>query len=382
MMEGSDIIAAEAIIDNGRFGKRVVRFETGRLAKQAAGSALAYLDDSTTVLSATTVGKNPKDQFDFFPLTVDVEERQYAAGRIPGSFFRREGRAGTEAILAARLIDRPLRPGFVKGLRNEVQVVETVLTIDPDDAYDVLAINAASMSTQIAGLPFTGPIGGTRLALIDGQWVAFPRWSELERSVFNIVVAGRIVTKEDGSEDVAIMMVEAGGGKNEWELIQAGATAPTEDVVADGLEAAKPFIKALCEAQIKVAEKASKETADFPLFLDYTDEEYAAVEEYAAEKVAQALLTEASSPATRPWMPSRKRCSVPWPSASPSRRRPSRPRSVRSRRPRSVIAPCVKRSAWMAVPRARSVLSPPRLRSCPACTAPPCSSAVRPRSWA
>ena len=292
MMEGSDIIAAEAIIDNGRFGKRTVRFETGRLAKQAAGSALAYLDDSTTVLSATTVGKNPKDQFDFFPLTVDVEERQYAAGRIPGSFFRREGRAGTEAILAARLIDRPLRPGFVKGLRNEVQVVETVLTIDPDDAYDVLAINAASMSTQIAGLPFTGPIGGTRLALIDGQWVAFPRWSELERSVFNIVVAGRIVTKEDGSEDVAIMMVEAGGGKNEWELIQAGATAPTEDVVADGLEAAKPFIKALCEAQIKVAEKASKETADFPLFLDYTDEEYAAVEEYAAEKVAQALLTE------------------------------------------------------------------------------------------
>ena len=292
MMEGSDIIAAEAIIDNGRFGKRVVRFETGRLAKQAAGSALAYLDDSTTVLSATTVGKNPKDQFDFFPLTVDVEERQYAAGRIPGSFFRREGRAGTEAILAARLIDRPLRPGFVKGLRNEVQVVETVLTIDPDDAYDVLAINAASMSTQIAGLPFTGPIGGTRLALIDDQWVAFPRWSELERSVFNIVVAGRIVTKEDGSEDVAIMMVEAGGGKNQWELIQAGATAPTEDVVADGLEAAKPFIKVLCEAQLKVAEKASKETVEFPLFLDYTDEEYAAVEEYAAEKVAQALLTE------------------------------------------------------------------------------------------
>ena len=292
MMEGSDIVAAEAIIDNGRFGKRTVRFETGRLAKQAAGSALAYLDDSTTVLSATTVGKNPKDQFDFFPLTVDVEERQYAAGRIPGSFFRREGRAGTEAILAARLIDRPLRPGFVKGLRNEVQVVETILTIDPDDAYDVLAINAASMSTQIAGLPFTGPIGGTRLALIDGQWVAFPRWSELERSVFNIVVAGRIVTKEDGSEDVAIMMVEAGGGKNEWELIQAGATAPTEDVVADGLEAAKPFIKALCEAQLKVAEKASKETAEFPLFLDYTDEEYAAVAEYASEKVAQALLTE------------------------------------------------------------------------------------------
>ena len=292
MMEGSDIVAAEAVIDNGRFGKRTIRFETGRLARQAAGSALAYLDDATTVLSATTVGKNPKDQFDFFPLTVDVEERAYAAGRIPGSFFRREGRPGTEAILAARLIDRPLRPGFVKGLRNEVQVVETVLTIDPDDAYDVVAINAASMSTQIAGLPFTGPIGGTRLALVDSQWVAFPRWSELERSVFNIVVAGRIVTKDDGSEDVAIMMVEAGGGKNEWELIQAGATAPTEEVVADGLEAAKPFIKALCRAQLEVAAKASKETAEFPLFLDYTDEEYSAVEECVGGKLAEALLTE------------------------------------------------------------------------------------------
>ncbi|WP_026460947.1 polyribonucleotide nucleotidyltransferase [Schaalia suimastitidis] len=292
MMEGNDIVAAEAIIDNGRFGKRTVRFETGRLAKQAAGAAMAYLDDETAILSATTVGKQPKDQFDFFPLTVDVEERAYAAGRIPGSFFRREGRPGTEAILAARLIDRPLRPGFVKGLRNEVQVHETVLAAHPDDAYDVLAINAASMSTQIAGLPFTGPIGGTRLALIDDQWVAFPRWSEMERSVFNIVVAGRIVTTQDGTEDVAIMMVEAGGGENEWDLIQAGAMAPTEDVVADGLEAAKPFIKVLCEAQLEVAKHAAKETADFPLFFDYTDEEYAAVENFVGDKLATALLTE------------------------------------------------------------------------------------------
>jgi polyribonucleotide nucleotidyltransferase len=292
MMEGPDIVAAEATIDNGRFGKRTVRFETGRLAQQAAGSAVAYLDDETMVLSATTVGKHPKDQFDFFPLTVDVEERAYAAGRIPGSFFRREGRPGTEAILAARLIDRPLRPGFVKGLRNEVQVVETVLSVHPDDAYDVLAINAASMSTQIAGLPFTGPIGGTRLALIDGQWVAFPRWSEMERSVFNITVAGRIVAREDGTDDVAIMMVEAGGGENEWDLIQAGAVAPTEDVVADGLEAAKPFIRALCLAQMEIASKASKETVDFPLFLDYTDEQYAAVESWVGDKVAKALLTE------------------------------------------------------------------------------------------
>lgn len=291
-MEHTDIVSAEAIIDNGRFGKRVVRFETGQLAKQAAGSAMAFLDDETAILSATTVGKQPKDQFDFFPLTVDVEERSYAAGRIPGSFFRREGRPGTEAILAARLIDRPLRPGFVKGLRNEVQVHEMVMAVHPDDAYDVLAINAASMSTQIAGLPFTGPIGGTRLALIEDQWVAFPRWSELERSVFNIVVAGRMITNEDGSEDVAIMMVEAGGGENEWDLIQAGAMAPTEDVVADGLEAAKPFIKALCEAQLEVAKHASKETAEFPLFFDYTDEEYAAVEKQVGDSLAAALRTE------------------------------------------------------------------------------------------
>ncbi len=286
------VVSAEAIIDNGKFGTRTVRFETGRLALQAAGSAVAYLDEETTVLSATTVGKTPKDQFDFFPLTVDVEERQYAVGKIPGSFFRREGRPGTEAILACRLIDRPLRPGFVKGLRNEVQVVETVLSINPDDSYDVLAINAASMSTQIAGLPFSGPIAGTRLALIDGQWVAFPRYSELKKSVFNMVVAGRIVEKQDGTSDIAIMMVEAGGGDNQWELIAGGAQKPTEDVVAGGLEAAKPFLRALCEAQIEVANQASKETAEFPLFLDYTDEEFAAVKEEVGDKLAKALLTE------------------------------------------------------------------------------------------
>ena len=182
-MEGPEIQFAEAVIDNGRFGTRTVRFETGRLAKQAAGSAVAYLDGETTLLAATTAGKHPKEQFDFFPLTIDVEERSYAAGKIPGSFFRREGRPSTEAILACRLIDRPLRPLFVKGLRNEVQVVITVLSIHPDDAYDILAINAASISTQLSGLPFSGPVGGVRVALVDGQWVAFPRYSERERAV-------------------------------------------------------------------------------------------------------------------------------------------------------------------------------------------------------
>ena len=189
-MSENDIHEAVAVIDNGSFGTRTIRFETGRLAKQAAGSVVAYLDDDTMLLSATTSGKHPKEQFDFFPLTVDVEERMYAAGRIPGSFFRREGRPSEDAILTCRLIDRPLRPTFTKGLRNEVQVVITVMAINPDDAYDVLAINAASASTQLSGLPFSGPIGGTRVALIDGQWVGFPTYSQVERATFDMVVAG------------------------------------------------------------------------------------------------------------------------------------------------------------------------------------------------
>ena len=232
-MEGAEF--AEAVIDNGSFGTRTIRFETGRLAQQAAGSAAAYLDGDTMVLSATTASKKPKDQFDFFPLTVDVEERMYAAGRIPGSFFRREGRPSEEAILTCRLIDRPLRPSFVSGLRNEIQVVITVLALNPDKLYDVLAINAASMSTQIAGLPFSGPIGAVRVALIDKQWVAFPTHTELEDAVFDMVVAGRVT--ETG--DVAIMMVEAESTPGTFDAVAAGKQAPTEEIVAEGLEASK-----------------------------------------------------------------------------------------------------------------------------------------------
>ena len=266
-MEGPEIQFAEAIIDNGKFGKRVVRFETGRLAKQAAGSALVTIDDDTTLLSATAIGKSPRDGFDFFPLTVDVEERMYAAGKIPGSFFRREGRPSTEAILAARLIDRPLRPAFKKGIRNEVQVVVTVLTIEPDEIYNTVAINAASCSTTLSGAPFAGPVGGVRVALIEGQWVAFPKHSQLENAVFDMAVAGRVVTKADGTEDVAIMMVEAEATDNSWKLIKEdGATAPTEEVVAEGLEAAKPFIAALCKAQADLAERAGKPALELPIF--------------------------------------------------------------------------------------------------------------------
>ncbi|MBP6526465.1 MAG: polyribonucleotide nucleotidyltransferase, partial [Dermatophilaceae bacterium] len=227
----------------------------------------------------------PREGFDFFPLTVDVEERMYAAGKIPGSFFRREGRPSTDAILTCRLIDRPLRPTFTKGLRNEVQVVITVLALNPDVQYDVLAINAASASTQISGLPFSGPIGGVRVSLIDDQWVAFPNFSDIERSTFDMVVAGRIA-----GDDVAIMMVEAESTEYTWDLVKtAGKTAPTEEVVAQGLEAAKGFIKVLCEAQAELAAKAAKPVQEFPIFLDYQDDVYAAVEAATASDLAAAL---------------------------------------------------------------------------------------------
>ena len=283
-MEGPEIQAAETVIDNGAFGKRTIRFETGRLARQAAGSAVAYLDGDTMILSATTVSKHPKDQFDFFPLTVDVEERMYAIGRIPGSFFRREGRPSEDAILTCRLIDRPLRPSFAKGLRNEIQIVETVLSLNPDDLYDVLAINAASMSTQIAGLPFSGPIGAVRVALIKNQWVAFPTHTQLADAVFDMVVAGRIV-----GDDVAIMMVEAEATTSTIDLVRNGGTAPTEEVVAEGLEASKTFIRQLCVAQSELAAVSSKPVGEFPVFLEYQADVLAAVESAVRTEVAAAM---------------------------------------------------------------------------------------------
>jgi polyribonucleotide nucleotidyltransferase len=278
------VFESTAVIDNGSFGTRTVRFETGRLALQAAGSVVAYLDEETMLLSATTASKGPKEHFDFFPLTVDVEERMYAAGRIPGSFFRREGRPSTDAILTCRLIDRPLRPTFVDGLRNEVQIVVTVLSLDPDELYDVLAINAASASTQLAGLPFSGPVGAVRVALIDGTWVAFPTVEQIERAVFDMVVAGRIV-----GDDVAIMMVEAEATEHAITLIDGGAQPPTEAVVADGLEAAKPFIRTLCIAQQELAQRAAKPTADYPVFPDHGEDVYYAVASVATDELAKAL---------------------------------------------------------------------------------------------
>jgi polyribonucleotide nucleotidyltransferase len=279
-MEGFNIKKHNTIIDNGKFGKRTISFETGLLAKQANGSVMAYLDEDTAILSTTTAGGEPKESFDFFPLTVDVEERMYAAGRIPGSFFRREGRPSTQAILACRLIDRPLRPLFSSELRNEIQIIETILAVGEDEAYDVLAINAASASTLISGIPFSGPVGAVRLALVDDQWIAFPSFSQGEQSVFELVVAGRVV---DG--DVAIAMLEAGAGKNVVDLVAQGVTAPTEEVVAQGLEAAKPFIRQLCQVQVELKEVISKSIEEYPLFPEYSEEIYALVKSRAYDSL-------------------------------------------------------------------------------------------------
>ena len=283
-MEGPTIQSAETTLKSS-LGERTIRFEAGRLAQQAAGSVVTYLDGDTMILSATTASKNPKDQFDFFPLTVDVEERQYAAGKIPGSFFRREGRPSEDAILTCRLTDRPLRPSFANGLRNEIQIVSTILALHPNDLYDVLAINSAACSVLLAGLPFSGPVAAVRVALIDGEWVPFPTYEQLEGAVFDMVVAGRVV--EGG--DVAIMMVEAEATSNTIELVRGGAQAPTEEVVAGGLEAAKPFLKQIAEAQQSLADKAAKPTREFPVFLDYADDALEAVTAAVKSELSAAL---------------------------------------------------------------------------------------------
>ncbi|WP_022869185.1 polyribonucleotide nucleotidyltransferase [Yaniella halotolerans] len=288
-MEGPEIQFAEAVIDNGKYGTRTVRFETGRLAKQAAGATLVTIDEETSMLSTTTFGKNPREGFDFFPLTVDVEERQYAAGKIPGSFFRREARPPTDAILTARLIDRPLRPAFADGIRNEVQVVVTVTSIAADEVYDTVAINAASMSTTLSGMDFAGPIGAVRIALIadengETQWVAFPKYSQLQNAVFNMAVAGRM--SDDG--DIAVMMVEAEAPEGAWEMINGkGVSAPTEEIVADGLEAAKPFIKVLCDSQADLADRAAKAPVEIPRFVAFEQDAFDAVKDYAGTRLAE-----------------------------------------------------------------------------------------------
>ncbi len=249
---------------------RTLSFETGKLAPQADGAVVARLGD-TIVLAAATTAKTIREGIDFFPLTVDIEERMYAAGKIPGSFFRREGRATDQAILTCRLIDRPLRPSFPAGFRNDVHIVGTILAADQANPYDVLAINAASAALMVSGIPFEGPVGAVRLAWsTEGTWVPHATYQEGDASTFELVVAGRSVGHTD---QVAIMMVEAGGTEDAWRYYQAGAPKVTEEVIADGLEAAKVWIRESIDLQRQLVAKAgAKPAIAFAAQLDYGED--------------------------------------------------------------------------------------------------------------
>jgi len=257
-----------------KIGGKLFRFETGRLAGQAGGAVMAQLGETTILATGTTSA--PRGDGDFFPLTVDIEEKMYAAGKIPGGFFRREGRAGEKATLLARLIDRPLRPAFPEGFRHEVHVVVTTLSVDNSNPTDILALNAASAALAISDAPFQGPIGAVRVSHINGQWVPHPTHEEEEEATIELVIAGRM---NPSSGEVDIMMIEAGGSTNMFDLIEEGAQAPDEEVLADGIEAAKPYIAEVIDLQNELVGIAGKpkgtidgDQPDYPLFIDYTDE--------------------------------------------------------------------------------------------------------------
>ena len=276
---------ADAISVTGAFTRadgKDATFETGLLAPLAGGSVTARMGD-TVVLVTATGAKSPREGADFFPLTVDVEERMYAAGRIPGSFFRREARAGEQAILTCRLVDRPLRPSFPDGFRNEVHVVATVLGADQSHPYDIVALNAASLALCISPIPFDGPIGAVRLAWSSsGEWVPFPTYEEGNGSAFEMVVAGRLA-----DDDVAVMMVEAGGTAATWELYSDGVPKVDEDILAGGLEAAKTWIREMIELQQQVIESVGAvNKMEPPLAVDHSNEILAAVREGAADRIA------------------------------------------------------------------------------------------------
>ena len=256
-------------IDNVKvdIGKAEIGFETGKLALQAPGSVVVTSGD-TTVLVTTVANKSVRDGIDFFPLTVDVEERMYSAGKIPGGFFRREGRQTEKAILACRLIDRPLRPSFKDGFRCETQIIATVLSVDNENEYDILALNAASLGLQLAGVPLESAVGAVRMSLINDNWVVQATNSELEDSVFDMVVAGSLNPKGE----IDIVMVEAGATDNAFAKIDEGSAAPSENIVADGIDMSKEFIAKLIEAQKELVAKRDVPEIDWPIIEDYSEE--------------------------------------------------------------------------------------------------------------
>jgi polyribonucleotide nucleotidyltransferase len=273
------------------FGAREMTFEAGKLAKLADGAVVATYGQ--TQVLATCVRSNPREGIDFFPLTIDVEERAYAAGKIPGSFFRREGRPGETAILTARLIDRPLRPTFKEGFRDEVQVVVTVLSVDGEDPYDIPAMNAAAAAVQLAGLPFDGPVGAVRLGLIGAEWVVNPTFQEVEEATFDIVVAG---SKNPGG-GVDILMIEGEAPELTWPLLAegAGAVAPTEEVVAQGLEVAKAKIAEIIAFQEEFAAAHGVTPMEWEPTPLYNDDIWSALWEGYAGKLEAAIVPDRES---------------------------------------------------------------------------------------
>ena len=256
-------------IDNVKvnIGNAEIGFETGKLALQAPGSVVVTSGD-TTVLVTTVANKSVRDGIDFFPLTVDVEERMYSAGKIPGGFFRREGRQTEKAILACRLIDRPLRPSFKDGFRCETQIIATVLSVDNENEYDILALNAASLGLQLAGVPLESAVGAVRMSLINDNWVVQATNTELEESVFDMVVAGSLNPKGE----IDIVMVEAGATDNAFSKIDEGSAAPSENIVADGIDMSKEFIAKLIETQKELVAKRDIPEIDWPIIEDYSEE--------------------------------------------------------------------------------------------------------------
>ena len=265
---------------------KLFALETGRMANLAGGAVIASMG-RTQVLVTATGAKQAREGASFFPLTVDVEERMYAAGKIPGSFFRREGRASEQAILVCRLMDRPLRPNFPDGFRNEVHIIATVLAADQENQYDVLALNAASAALMLSDIPFDGPVGAVRLGYsTDGEWVPFPTYEEGSEGTFEIVVAGR----ETDSGDIAISMVEAGGVAGSIQKYEAGAPKVNETVLGEGLEASKQWIRQAIDLQKELVEAAGgKPKMEYSVTADTTDEVYEAVAAVATDRVKEAM---------------------------------------------------------------------------------------------
>tara|TARA_E500000081_G_scaffold92727_1_gene93797 strand:+ start:215 stop:2518 length:2304 start_codon:yes stop_codon:yes gene_type:complete len=273
-------------IDNVKvnIGNAEIGFETGKLALQAPGSVVVTSGD-TTVLVTTVSNKSVRDGIDFFPLTVDVEERMYSAGKIPGGFFRREGRQTEKAILACRLIDRPLRPSFKDGFRCETQIIATVLSVDNENEYDILALNAASLGLQLAGVPLESAVGAVRMSLINDNWVVQATNTELEESVFDMVVAGSLNPKGE----IDIVMVEAGATDNAFNKIDEGSAAPSENIVADGIDMSKEFISKLIEAQKELVAKRDVPEIDWPIVEDYPEELKSQISEAFGSDVEAAM---------------------------------------------------------------------------------------------